>query len=147
MGDSVWVDSMSTLGEVTALDGAEAEVQAGSFRVRVPIRSVMVRERAAARQPEPAEAFRFTPSGPRPPLELDIRGTRAEDALIRLDKYLNDAMLAGLPWVRIVHGKGTGVLRQIVRERLGSYPSVASFRAGENNEGGEGVTVVSFTRG
>jgi DNA mismatch repair protein MutS2 len=55
--------------------------------------------------------------------------------------------LAGVPWVRIVHGKGTGVLRQIVRERLGSYPSVTSFRTGENNEGGDGVTVVSFTRG
>jgi DNA mismatch repair protein MutS2 len=90
---------------------------------------------------------RFVSTGPRPPLELDLRGLYAEEALRRLDKYLNDAMLAGLPFARIVHGKGTGVLRQVVRERLGSYPAVTSFRTGENNEGGDGVTVVSFSKG
>jgi len=61
-----------------------------------------------------------------------------------LDKYLDDAYLASLPYARIIHGKGTGTLRKVVREALAEHPLVASFRPGELNEGGEGVTVVKL---
>ena len=64
------------------------------------------------------------------------------DALARLEEYLNSAFLAGLPWVRIVHGKGSGALRQAVRDALSGHALVASFRSGGEGEGGEGVTVV-----
>ena len=60
------------------------------------------------------------------------------------DRYLNDACLAGLPWVHIIHGKGTGVLKQVVRERLAGHPLVQSFRNGELAEGGDGITVVKL---
>jgi len=60
----------------------------------------------------------------------------------RLEKYLDDAYLAGLPWVRIIHGKGTGALRRAVREALAHHPLVAEMRPGEQGEGGDGVTVV-----
>ena len=79
-----------------------------------------------------------------PGLELDLRGQRAEEVLLILEKYLDDAFLAGLPWARIIHGKGTGVLRRIVRDELRRHPLVKEAHSGEMNEGGDGVTVVKF---
>ncbi|RME31031.1 MAG: hypothetical protein D6793_12675, partial [Thermoflexia bacterium] len=64
-----------------------------------------------------------------------------EDALEQLDRHLDAAMLAGLPWVHIIHGKGTGALRQAVRDFLSRHPLVRSFRPGGDGEGGEGVTI------
>jgi len=78
------------------------------------------------------------------PIELDLRGERYEDALLRLEKYLDDAILSGYPRVSIIHGKGTGALRNGVREFLKQHPAVKSFRDGHPNEGGLGVTVVEF---
>ncbi|OGT28690.1 MAG: hypothetical protein A2Z17_03005 [Gammaproteobacteria bacterium RBG_16_66_13] len=77
-------------------------------------------------------------------MELDLRGQRAEDALEALDRYLDAAYLAGLPFVRIIHGKGTGKLRQAVREALTGHPQVKSFESGGDKEGGEGVTVAKL---
>jgi DNA mismatch repair protein MutS2 len=78
-------------------------------------------------------------------LELRIRRMRIEEALPKLDHYLNSAFMAGLPWVRIVHGKGTGVLRQAVHEVLTGHPLVKSFRFGDWGEGGTGVTMVELS--
>ncbi|MEI2692208.1 MAG: Smr/MutS family protein [Anaerolineae bacterium] len=74
-------------------------------------------------------------------LELDIRGASVDEMLPRLEKYLDDAYLGMMPWVRIIHGKGTGVLRAAVRKELSKHPLVKSFREGEAGEGGDGVTV------
>ena len=74
-------------------------------------------------------------------MELDLRGQRAEDALDALDRYLESAYLAGLPFVRIIHGKGTGRLRQVIREALGQSPHVKNWESGGDKEGGDGVTV------
>jgi DNA mismatch repair protein MutS2 len=73
-------------------------------------------------------------------MNFDMRGWRAGDVADKLDRYLNDAYLAGLPYVRLIHGKGTGALRQIVRDVLTGHPLVASFGGG-GSDGGEGVTV------
>jgi DNA mismatch repair protein MutS2 len=81
---------------------------------------------------------------PSPGLELDIRGQTVEDALPELERYLDAAYLAGLPWVRIIHGKGTGKLRQGVREYLRASEVVKSHESGKENEGGDGVTVVKL---
>ena len=77
-------------------------------------------------------------------LELDLRGERYENALARVDKYIDDALLAGYPRVSIIHGKGTGALRQGVQEYLQNHRSVKHIRFGEAGEGGTGVTVVEF---
>ena len=77
-------------------------------------------------------------------LELDLRGERYENALARVDKYIDDALLAGYPRVSIIHGKGTGALRQGVQEYLKNHRSVKHIRFGEAGEGGTGVTVVEF---
>ena len=77
-----------------------------------------------------------------PPLELELRGQTVDEALPQIDQYLDRAYRAGLPWVRIIHGKGTGVLRQQVREMLAAHPLARSYETGKSDEGGEGVTVV-----
>ncbi len=75
---------------------------------------------------------------------LDIRGARVEEALEALDRYLDDAGLAGLDKVVIIHGLGTGALRDAVRTRAGGHPLVASTRPGERGEGGDGATIVKL---
>jgi DNA mismatch repair protein MutS2 len=77
-------------------------------------------------------------------LELDLRGERYEDALMRVEKYVDDAMLAGYPRVSIIHGKGTGALRQGVQEYLKNHRSVKKIRFGDAGEGGTGVTIAEF---
>ena len=77
-------------------------------------------------------------------MELHLRGKRAEEVEWLLNGYIDDASLAGLHEVRIVHGSGTGTLRSIVRELLPHHPLVKSFRPGGRGEGGNGVTVVQL---
>jgi len=77
-------------------------------------------------------------------LELDLRGERYENALLRVEKYLDDAVLAGYPRVSIIHGKGTGALRTGVKELLKNHRSVKNTRFGEAGEGGTGVTIVEL---
>ncbi|OCA91330.1 endonuclease MutS2 [Bacillus sp. FJAT-27225] len=77
-------------------------------------------------------------------LELDLRGERYEDALMKVEKYIDDALLAGYPRVSIIHGKGTGALRQGVQEYLRNHRSVKKIRFGDAGEGGTGVTVAEF---
>ena len=76
--------------------------------------------------------------------ELLLRRLTVEVALDRLDQYLYDAFMAGLPSVRVVHGKGTGKLRHAVHESLAKHPLVKSYRLGDYGEGGYGVTVVEL---
>jgi dsDNA-specific endonuclease/ATPase MutS2 len=90
----------------------------------------------------PAYAASSLPPPPQVGLELDLRGTTVEEMLPRLERYLDDAYLAMLPWVRIIHGKGTGALRTAVRKELNKHPLVKTAREGEPGEGGDGVTVV-----
>jgi DNA mismatch repair protein MutS2 len=77
-----------------------------------------------------------------PRLELDLRGLRAEEALRELEKHLEAAYLSGLPFTRIIHGKGTGSLRKAVRDALRGNPVVSSAESGQEGEGGDGVTVI-----
>ncbi|MFC1860444.1 Smr/MutS family protein [Chloroflexota bacterium] len=81
-----------------------------------------------------------------PPTEVHLRRMTVDNALIKLDKYLDDAFMAGLYQVRVVHGKGTGTLRQAVHKVLSRHTLVESFRIGGYGEGGEGVTVVELAR-
>ena len=74
--------------------------------------------------------------------ELHLCGLRVDEALSRLDRYLDRAALAGLPWVRIVHGKGTGTLRQAIHDFLRDHPLVERWELAAPAEGGHGVTIV-----
>jgi DNA mismatch repair protein MutS2 len=82
--------------------------------------------------------------GKSPGLELDLRGTRVEEAVQAAEEYVDAAYMAHLPFVRIIHGKGTGVLRKSIRDMLKAHALVAKFAPGSAKEGGDGVTVVTL---
>jgi DNA mismatch repair protein MutS2 len=146
VGDWVQVTTLKAEGEITHLEGDLAEVQLGTLRARVPLSELEPADRPArAVQPGPTSGVQVHTAAPlRPSLELNLRGLRVDDALPRLDRHLNDAYLAGLPWVRIVHGKGTGALRRAVRQFLDGHPLVAGHRSGDQDEGGDGVTIAEL---
>ena len=77
--------------------------------------------------------------------EVHLRRLTVDEALLKLDKYLNDAFMAGFYQVRVIHGKGTGTLRETVRRELAKHPLVKSYRPGVYGEGGAGVTVVELS--
>ena len=77
--------------------------------------------------------------------ELHLRHLTLDEALPKLDKYLHDAFMAGLYQVKIIHGKGTGTLRQAVRKILDKHPLVSSYRPADYGEGGAGVTIVELS--
>src|SRR6185503_16523098 len=115
LGDTVKLKALNSIGVVTALTASEAEVQVGRMRIRARLNEVELRgspEAAPVPEPEAAQHKELPVS---PGLELDIRGQTVEEALPELERYLDAAYLSGLPWVRIIHGKGTGKLRQGVR--------------------------------
>ena len=139
VGDTVFIRGLSTTGEVTALDGEMAEVQVGTFGVRVQREELERRSRRQKAEAQPRTVRADTL--PAPSLELDLRGQRVDQVLPTLEKYLDDAFLAAMPFVRIIHGKGTGTLRQAVQQQLRSHPLVKSYRTGSDGEGGSGVTI------
>jgi len=144
VGDTVWVPDLNALGEVLVLDDEVAEVQIGAFRVRTRRAVLELRHKATAPAPDAPETHVVTPPAPPVSVELHLRGLRVDEALSRLDRYLDDAYRSQAPFARIVHGKGTGTLRSAVREVLRSHPFVSSFRGGEQGEGDSGVTIVKF---
>jgi DNA mismatch repair protein MutS2 len=169
LGDKVRVRSIKMEGVITAMSDSDFEVQVGNLRVRARQNDL---QRAGEPEPQPVPESRTTftrapaaesavkgasrssasPSAssaaarfyPSPGMELDLRGQRVEDALEALDRYLESAYLAGLPFVRIIHGKGTGRLRQVIREALGKSSHVKSWSPGDDKEGGEGVTIAKL---
>ncbi len=148
LGDKVRLRSLNTQGVVSSLSDEEAEVQVGVLRVRARLSDLILPGDAAQESAEPpaseAPAARQFSIPASPGIELDLRGQRADEAQEALDRYLDSAYLSGLPWVRIIHGKGTGRLREMVRQSLQGHPHVRSFETGGDKEGGDGVTVVKL---
>jgi DNA mismatch repair protein MutS2 len=152
-GARVKLRSLNMEGVITSIGEHDMEVQIGSLRVRAKMNDLMAPnaeeekvEVAAPRKNrdkvESTSAPTASPFRPSPGMEIDLRGQRAEDALDALDRYISNASMAGLPFVRIIHGKGTGRLRQVIREALKLNSEVKNFEEGGDKEGGEGVTVV-----
>jgi DNA mismatch repair protein MutS2 len=145
VGDQVWVPSLGASGEVAVVGAHDVEIKVGSFRIKLAQSRVELRQRGE----QPATQVHPTGSLPRPSspgMELDLRGLTVDDMLIELDRYLDTAYLAGLPFVRLIHGKGTGALRQAVRDELRGHPLISEFRPGDSAEGGEGVTVARLVQ-
>jgi len=143
VGDTVWVRPLKAEGEVLSVDDGEAEVRVGRARTYVGLSALELRREAI---PEPVpEGVQITTDTPDSPgTSIDLRGGRVEESLTRLDRYLDQAMRAGLPEARIIHGKGTGTLRRAVRDFLANHPLVSKFEGADYREGGEGVTIVDI---
>ncbi len=121
--------------------GTEAEVGIGNVRLRVEVgRLVPVEREAEAAVPGVRARL-----GPRlSSMELDLRGLRADEALSRLEEFLDGAVRDGLRSVRIIHGRGTGALRQVVRDHLARHPLARSFAPEARERGGDGATAVEL---
>jgi DNA mismatch repair protein MutS2 len=120
------------------------EVQAGKVKMTLRLDSLEKRLPSTGEVKTSGTLIKREMHKPRASLELDLRGKRAEEVEPLLDGYLNEVSLCGLSRVRIIHGIGTGTVRQIVREALASHPLVTSFQPGEQGEGGDGVTIVNM---
>lgn len=140
VGDQVYVPSLNQYGQVVGI-GSELVVQIGSFRMQLAPDQVDLQPRQAAPAKPVSQTSVVMPDVESPGMEVHLRGMRAEDAMDALEKYLDRAVMAGLPYVRVVHGKGTGTLRKLAREFLHSSPLVTSYETAEQNDGGEGVTI------
>jgi DNA mismatch repair protein MutS2 len=144
-GDTVRVKSLNATAEVNSISDGEADVQVGRMRMRVKLSDL---ERVRAAQQEKPEEDRtkvtYADRGPAPSMELDLRGMTAEEGVGRVEDYLERASRAGLPFVRIIHGKGTGALRRAVRDAIKRDRNVKSYETGLEGEGGDGVTVVKL---
>jgi DNA mismatch repair protein MutS2 len=146
LGEKVTVGSLNAEGVVTALGESDAEVQIGTIRVRARLSDLLKKSGQPLVEEKKKVATRETStvSSKSPGMEVDLRGLMSEDALDKMERYLEQAYLSGLPFVRIIHGKGTGKLRQAVRETLRGHAYVKSFEEGGSTEGGEGVTVAKL---
>ena len=142
-GDIVYLKDIGLQATVLSVaeDTQEVEVQAGQLKLKLGLESV-----EKITEPKPARTRGSTVHLATKVIstELDLRGKRAEEVEVALDIYLNDAALANLSEVRVIHGIGTGTVRQIVRDFLAAHPLVKSFRTGKQDEGGDGATMVSL---
>ena len=148
LGNKVRLRTLKMEGVISAVNAEDVEVRVGNLRVRVKpdeLSPASATSEKMTATPAAAPAFTrktpATPFRPTPGMELDLRGMRADDALDRLDAYLPDAYASGMPFVRIIHGKGTGRLRQVIREALRDSTYVSTYEEGGDKEGGEGVTI------
>ncbi len=139
-GDTVRVREVGLTATVLSIseEAREIEVQAGRSKMTLGLDSV---EKITPMEINLPLAG-VQPVMRRAPLELDLRGRRADEVEPALDSYLNDAAQSNLSEVRVIHGIATGTVRSIVREFLARHPLVKSFRSGERGEGGDGATVV-----
>ena len=145
-GDSVWIPRFKAQGVVM-----EIKLEEGKARVQIGTMRANLHEEEIERLETPGESRKMQaeiPSRPQVSVgkdvswKLDLHGEKVEAALSVLDKYLDDAVLANFPFVYVLHGRGTGALRQAIHSFLRKHPSVLRFRMGEGSEGGQGVTIV-----
>lgn len=144
-GDDVRVYSLNQKGSVVELAGEEAVVQLGIMKMKVPLADLELLSSAkSAAKPVQSGANVKRTRGESVRSELDLRGANLEEALMEVDRFLDEALLGNLGQVFIIHGKGTGVLRSGIQEFLRKHKHVKSFRIGSFGEGGTGVTVAEL---
>lgn len=148
IGDTVYIISMDATGTVQSLPNAKGEisVQAGILHITLPITDCEITDAPSGEVPKTTkERTRMNlerASSIRP--EINVIGLTVDDAITKIDKYLDDALLSNLSQVTIIHGKGTGALRKGIHDYLKRQTHVAAFRNGEFGEGDMGVTILEL---
>jgi DNA mismatch repair protein MutS2 len=147
-GDRVEIAHLGLKGEIQTVEGGTATVTAGALTVKVPVEGLRVLAPGAPGAAPRTRASRIeTPERAAIPGEINLIGRTSDEARDLLEKYLDDAFLAGRESVRIIHGKGTGALRRAVEELLSVHPLVTGHRPGALQEGGAGATVATLGQG
>ena len=149
-GDAVKMKGLSTVGSVESLDNnGMAMVVFGGMRSKIDVKRLEL-----ATQTEKEQTKQYTVSKETRQTiderkshfhqDLDIRGERGDEALNAVMHFIDDAILVGMPRVRILHGKGNGILRQLIRQYLATVPNVTAFKDEHVQFGGAGITVVDL---
>ena len=142
-GDVVYLRGVTEPAELlSGLSGETLEVRLGSLRTRVRPEQIERVGRAGEAPAEPQARGKRPPPPPDPGVRCDVRGRTTDDALPTVEGFLDRAYRAGRQRLEIVHGKGTGALRQAVRAQLQDHPLISSYETAARHEGGDGVTVV-----
>ena len=152
-GDSVRIKGLTSVGKVESIEGKQATVIFGGIRTKMAV-SRLEHVDAATIQSEQKQFQAYNYSRETRETidkhrnqfrqELDVRGLRADEALNQVQYFIDDAILVGARQVRILHGKGNGILRQLIRQYLGSVPNVTNYRDEHVQFGGAGITVVEL---
>ena len=153
VGDAVRIKGLTTIGKVEAIDGKQATVIFGDMRTKMAMSRLEHVDTASLQtEQQQFQAYNYSRET-RETIdkhrnqfhqELDIRGMRADEALNQVQYFIDDAILVGAGQVRILHGKGNGILRQLIRQYLASIPNVKSYRDEHVQFGGAGITVVEL---
>ncbi len=147
-GAQVYVRSLKQKGEVISFDKEEAQVQVGSMKVHLPLKELRLEKKASKKESDQhisrSSASYSVIKDISVKNSIDLRGLNLDEAIPLVDKLLDNALWAGLNRVDIIHGKGTGKLKQGLRPYLKGHPLVNSYRGGSSGEGGEGVTVIEL---
>ena len=145
-GDQVRLDDAGAVGEVLEVSGKEAVVALGALTSRVKLKRLTKvggakEQKVVVGGPSATEPLPIT----RARRKVDLRGQRVEAALAEVERLVDEGLAAGLPAVEILHGKGTGALRQAIHNQLARRRDVAGFEAAEWDQGGDGVTIVRLS--
>ena len=134
--------SLAVSGRVTNLKGTDAEVLVGNIKLRRPVSDLEGIESSPIQLPKNVRVSISTKQFEKN--ELNVIGLRVDEAVEQTDKFLDDAFLAQVNTIRIVHGMGTGALRHAITELLRAHPHVGHFESPPHNQGGRGVTIVTL---
>lgn len=149
-GDTVRMKGLTSVGVIDMCDGKTATVIFGGMRTKLPVNKL---ELVDAKEVKPAASTIMVSRETRQTIDehksnfhqdLDVRGMRGDEALNAVQYFIDDAILVGMPRVRILHGKGNGILRQLIRQYLSTVPNITSFKDEHVQFGGAGITVVDF---
>ena len=150
IGDTVRIKGLTTVGKIESIDGKMATVIFGDMRTKMRLERL---ERAETPKHEEPKAVIAVSRDTREAIDkrklnfkqdLDVRGMRGDEAVTAVTYFIDDAVLVGMSRVRILHGTGSGILRQLIRQYLATVPAVASFRDEHVQFGGAGITVVDL---
>ncbi|HHX94532.1 MAG TPA: endonuclease MutS2, partial [Clostridia bacterium] len=145
-GDEVMIPQLQQVGVVAGPVGeqGEVQVQVGQIRITAKISDLRLEKKAEKTKKDTPVKIPLVSKSANISPSKDLRGLTLDEAVLEVDKYLDEAVIAGLHEVSLIHGKGTGALRRGLNEFLKTHPQVTGFRLGGEGEGGSGVTVVSL---
>ena len=152
VGDCVRIKGLTTVGKIESIDGKNATVIFGDMRTKMPASRLEYVDDVESKKETTASVYNISRET-RETIDnrklnfhqdLDVRGMRGDEALNAVMYFIDDACLVGMSRVRILHGKGNGILRQLIRQYLGTVPSVTGFRDEHVQFGGAGITVVDI---
>ncbi len=150
VGDAVRVKGQETVGELSEISGKKAVISYGSITVKTTLSSLEKIKKSSIksgvhRTSGTKRVFDINEKAAVFSPDIDLRGARADEALKKLQRHLDDAYLLGVPQIRILHGKGDGILRPAIRDFLKEVPHVNRYRDEHPDRGGAGITIVDFS--